>query len=250
MSDKREKDNIEFLLGEIADSVSFNLETSLSYLEENGVDVQKFINKGLKKIAATEKKLGDKKAKVFFFKRVVLAAEIVYNLHNEKTFGHVKFQKLMFLCERVSNMQLANRYVKQAAGPFDNRFMHIIDKELMRLKWFSVVKKVDRGFNTYKYYLGEDVESYKKYFDNYYGEYQSSINWLITTFRSSLTRQVELVATIYACVEEILVNENELNVDSVVESVYAWSKEKQKFSRAQILAAHSWMIENKLYPKN
>src|SRR5690606_33527387 len=97
MSKGKEIQKLKHFLYDFADSVSYNEETSRNYLEENGVDVDKFIGKGLKQIETTLKKKGDKKNKALFFKRVVLAAEIVYNLHNERTFGHVKLQKLMYL---------------------------------------------------------------------------------------------------------------------------------------------------------
>ena len=83
----------------------------------------------------------EEKRKSSYFKRAVLAAEITCQLHAESTFGHVKLQKLMFLCEHASNMNLNDLYLKKAAGPFDNKFMHSIDKELAKQKWFTAKRK-------------------------------------------------------------------------------------------------------------
>jgi hypothetical protein len=79
-----------------------------------------------------------KEKKELYFKRAVLAAEIAYQLHSDFTFGRIKFQKMVYLCEHVADMNLEERYSKQAAGPFDNKFMHSIHTEFTRQKWFEV----------------------------------------------------------------------------------------------------------------
>jgi len=232
-----------------ADSVSFNEDTARDYLEENGVDVEKFINKGLKQIQSSFKKKEMQMSKAFFFKRVVLGAEIVYNLHHERTFGHVKFMKLMYLCEQVSNMELSVRYVKQAAGPFDAKFMHSIDREFKRLKWFDVKVKSGINFNTYEYIPDEKIMSYKTYFNKYYSNDINGIEWLIKTFGKPPTKKVELVATIYSCLDEFIKENEEFSTEILIEKVFDWSVEKKKkFTRTNIVNAHNWMIENRLIP--
>jgi hypothetical protein len=100
MKKSSKKDCFKLLEKSVTESVSFNEETSIQYLEENGIDVQRLIDKGLKKIEKTLKKKTDKQNRDLFFKRVVLGAEIVYRLHSERTIGHVTLQKLMYLCEQ------------------------------------------------------------------------------------------------------------------------------------------------------
>ena len=250
MHKDRKLNNIKQFENDFADSISYNEEAARDYLEENGVDVDKFIKKGLNQIQASLKKIEIKNSKGLFFKRVVLAAEIVYNLHNERTFGHVKFQKLMYLCEQASNMELTTRYTKQAAGPFDWRFMHSIDKEFLRLKWFNVEIKKGNGFNTYEYTLGENIESYKSYFNNYYSDSLDSIKWLLDVFGKPQTKKVELVATIYSCLDEFIRNKENFTSELLLDKVFSWSKEKKKkFTPEDISNAHNWMIENRLVPK-
>src|SRR5690606_2254948 len=88
-------------LHDLADSVSKNELTAEIYLESEGVDIHAFVKKGLKEIEKLSK-LKKKNSQSstnnssLFFKRVVLAAKIADELHNEPTFGHVKFQKLVY----------------------------------------------------------------------------------------------------------------------------------------------------------
>jgi hypothetical protein len=249
MSKDRDLNNIERFEKNFAETVSFNEETARNYLEENQVDIDRFIKKGLNHIQALSKKKEVKMAKSLFFERVVLGAEIVYNLHNERTFGHVKFMKLMYLCEQVSNMKLAARYVKQAAGPYDARFMHSIDREFKRLKWFDVKVKSGTKFKTYEYIPDENMMSYKKYYNNYYSNQNGDIDWLIKTFGKPPTRKVELIATIYACLDEFIEKSEEFSTEILIEKVFNWSVEKKKkFSIDNIIKAHEWMIEKGLVP--
>ncbi|MAU70878.1 MAG: hypothetical protein CML04_02195 [Pseudozobellia sp.] len=251
MSKNKKVEKLKDFLYEFAQSVSYNEEISKNYLEENDIDVEKFVSKGIKQIEATLKKKDVQKSKALFFKRVVLAAEIVYNLYFERTFGHVKLQKLMYLCEQVSNMELSSRYTKQAAGPYDGKFMHSIDRELERQKWFNIEIKQESNYRTYEYSLGERVDSYKAYYNNYYSENLDSIKWLIETFRKPHTKKVELVATIYSCLEEFIKNKEEFTSDLLLQRVMDWSLEKKKkFTPMDVSNAHEWMIEKGLVPKS
>lgn len=194
-----------------------------------------------------EKQL-DQDRKNVYFKRAVLAAEIASQLHNEKTFGHVKFQKLVYLCEQVSSMNISNRYMKKAAGPFDNKFMHSIDKEFKDQKWFNVIKIKEGAFIKFQYIPLENLSKYKQYYDNYFKDFNEDIQWLINTFRNNLTNKVELVATLYACWIEIIEKKESFSDDLLFKRFYEWSKEKGKFTTQQLESCLKWMIENELVP--
>jgi hypothetical protein len=74
---------------------------------------------------------------VDYYRRTLLAAEIVCELHQEMTLGHVKLQKLIFLSQRTENIRLPVNFLKQAMGPYDPRMMRSIDKQLLVKKWFQ-----------------------------------------------------------------------------------------------------------------
>ena len=183
-----------------------------------------------------------------YFKRVVLAAEIVNELHEEFTFGRIKFQKMVYLCENASQMKLSKRYAKFAAGPFDNKFMHSINKEFEKQKWFKVEIKVDGKYKVPKYKKLEKVDKYKEYYNNYFSDNDVAIKKLINIFRREKTRQVELVATIFACVLELLETKPEFQTEDLINLLYSWSKEKRKYSKREITNTYDWMIENNISP--
>lgn len=189
-------------------------------------------------------------AKNIYFKRVVLAAEIVSKLHSEPSLGSVKFQKMVYLCEKAAEMKLDQRYAKQAAGPFDNKFMHSVAKELKKNKWFSVVKEVNNQYTRHRYLPLENCEGYKKYYQNYFHSKNDSIQFIIELFRNRSTDFTELAATVLACVLEIQSKQEDVLKERLLELFYAWSEGKKRFSEKDVLNSFSWLEKNGLIKGN
>lgn len=181
-----------------------------------------------------------------YFKRVVLAAEIAQQLHQERTFGRVKFQKLVYLCEHVAQMDLLARYSKQAAGPFDNKFMHTIETEFKKNKWFNVEKIKEGNFTRTVYKPLENVENYKPYFSSYFGSQVESISKIINLFRSSKTDTAEIAATLYACRIELVNSGQPISFTDILELFYDWSEQKQRFDSTVVRTVWRWMVEKQL----
>jgi len=186
--------------------------------------------------------------KDMFFKRVVLAAEIANNLYAEPTFGNVKFQKLVYLSEHIANMNLNYRYSKQAAGPFDNKFMHSIGKQFQKNKWFKIEKVEENNFTRFKYSPLEDCENYKKYYDSIFSKNKDGIQSLIETFRKKKTDFVEISATIFACLIELKETKPNFSKEDLLELFYNWSDKKKRFSENDVIGSWEWMQEIGLIP--
>lgn len=244
---KSKKDQIN----ELADSVSKNELTAETFLRNEGVDIDAFVKKGMKEIenlseTKKPKPESENKSKIFF-KRVVLAAKIADELHNEPTFGHVKFQKLVYLGEQICSIDTEKRYVKQAAGPYDRRFMHSIDKALKKQNWFEV-KKDNGKYKRYFYIPLENLEKYNRYYHSYFSKDSQKIDWLISTFKNSKTDKVELIATLFSCWKELLNSQKEFSEDLLIDYFYDWSKEKKKFDIKEVQKGIQWMKNTNLVP--
>lgn len=243
------KEIINKLNLEIANDISKSVESSISFLKENDVNIEFYINKGISELEklnnAPKKHLTKSQT---FFRRVVLGAEIANNCYQEKTFGSVKFQKLIYLCEQVSRMEFATNYSKQAAGPFDNKLMHSIRNEFLKQKWFKVENVKKGKYNKVEFTPMENVNKYKPYYIKYYSSVHSDIQQIIEVFKKSYTNEVELVATIFSCWAEVIDNKMIFSDKLIVKMVYDWSKEKKKFSENQIINKIKWMQESGLVP--
>lgn len=196
-------------------------------------DKKKVTNAPVKKITANA-----------FFKKLVLAAEITTQLHKEYTFGHIKFVKLQYLCDQVSNIDLESNYKKFAAGPFDPRLIRSIDAQFIKRKWFSVTK-TEYG---YKYVPDINAEEYKKYYSRYFSDVQDKINYIIDLFRQEKSDFCEVVATLFAVWKEHL-DKNKPTTDlALSRSFYAWSPEKKRFKNSKVIEAINWMKDKNLTP--
>ncbi len=201
------------------------------------------------KISITEtepkiKTISLKPTNIDYYKRSVLAAEIVWQLHKEPTLGHLKLQKLIFLCQKTTNMQLATNFLRQAMGPYDNQLMRSIDKQLRAHKWFEYNSAEKLKYQPLEK-AGEHHADYLKYFSSE----SANIQYIIDTFKQSKSSVVEIVATLYACMENILNEKNIIYSEGLLlKRFYEWSEEKQKFSEDEVKAMLKRMKEIGIVP--
>lgn len=181
-----------------------------------------------------------------YFRRVVLAAEIVSKLYEEPTLGRIKFQKLVYLCEHNAGMNLQERYSKQAAGPFDNKFMHSIAKEFKKNKWFTETKVESKGITRTKYLPLENCDGYKKYYQNYFVNEDENIQYIIELFRKTSTDFTELATTVFACFKELSLKSIPVQNDELLSLFYEWSEKKKRFTEKQVLDSIGWLCKKGL----
>lgn len=190
------------------------------------------------------KLLALKPTNVDFYKRTVLAAEIVWRLHKEPTFGHLKLQKLLYLCIRTSNMQLPVNFSQQAMGPYDPQLMRSIDKQLQEKKWFRYNKE-----NPLKYEPLMNVGQHEADFQKYYSSEQEGIFSLIKKFKTTKSDTVEIVATLYACLENIIEQGAVFSEVLLMKMFYDWSDRKKVFDELEVRKVFKKMRDSGILPK-
>lgn len=181
-----------------------------------------------------------------YFKRAVLAAEIASRLYQESTFGHVKMEKLLFLTEKLCDIDLNSNYHRDAAGPYDNRALRSIDSQLKKQKWFDVVT-IDRAR---RYIPMEKSGTHSEYFKRYYNHILQTFNFIISTFQKMNTEQCEIVATLYSAWEDFLLDGCVPNDSMIVEEVLNnWHNSKKRISQERWESALNWMRQKNIIPK-
>ena len=195
--------------------------------------------------AIAAKSPGDKQANVHF-KRSVFAAEIVDQLHNEPTFGHVKFEKLIFLAEHLCKVDTGSNYHRDAAGPYDNRALRSIDSQLKKQKWFDPQKNGGR----YQYVPLGKHGGHKEYFDRYYADIRTRLDEIIATFRTAKTDQCEIVATLYGAWADLINASASVNDEAILDQVLNhWHDKKRNISEERWRKALEWMREKDYVPE-
>ena len=182
------------------------------------------------------------------FKRAVLAAEVVSALRREPTFGSVKHEKVVFLCEKHLGLDkdLEHHHLRQAAGPYDPGARRSIENNFKKLKWFDTVRKDGRGT---RYVPLEKCGGHAKYFENYFGSYQDQIDGIISLLRPFDTERCEIVATLYSAWSDFLDGGVAPTDDAIVDEVLEnWHPSKARISRERWIGGLGWMKEKGLVP--
>ncbi len=180
------------------------------------------------------------------FKRSVLAAEIADRLCEERTFGHVKMEKLIFLTEHLCHIDIDSHYHRDAAGPYDNRALRSIDSQMKKQKWFEA-KKEDKG---YRYLPMQNRGGHKKYFEKYYTDIEPMFDKVIDTFKSSTTEQCEIVATLYSALNDLMHSHRSFTDDDILNEVLNnWHESKRRIARERWQTALNWMRNQGFTPQ-
>lgn len=177
-------------------------------------------------------------------KLLSLAAEITFQLHTEPTFGHLKLQKLVYLCQQLKHMDLAADFKQHAAGPYDPVMARYLDKEFKNREWFSYDPKRDL-----KYKPLSRCNDHRSAFNRYFAEDVSEIYDLIGLFRTSKSDHIEIVATLFACWLRLLEKKLSVTEEQLLKDFYAWSEEKKRFSKAEVLTGYKWMHQYSVIPQ-
>lgn len=176
-------------------------------------------------------------------KLLSLAAEITFQLHTEPTFGHLKLQKLIYLCQQLKQMNLTAEFKQHAAGPYDSVMARYLDKEFKDREWFSYDPKQDL-----KYRPLSKCNDHRSAFNKYFAKDTSDIYELIGLFRTSKSDHIEIVATLFACWLRLLEKKLPVAEELLLKDFYDWSKEKKRFSRMEISKALNWMKQYSVVP--
>lgn len=186
-----------------------------------------------------------KKANIPFI-RSVLAAEIVSRLYKETTFGHVKFEKMIFLVEHLCHIDTGSTYKRKAAGPYDSRALRSIDSQLKKQKWFEAIKADSR----YSYVPLERVGEHTKYFKSYFSDVVETFNNIIDTFKTLKTEQCEIVATLYGAWNDLLNEGKYVDDNKIVHEVLNnWHDSKKRIPKERWLKVLDWMRKKGFTPK-
>jgi len=177
-------------------------------------------------------------------KLLSLAAEITFQLHAEPTFGHLKLQKLIYLCQQLKHMDLAADFKQHAAGPYDRNIAIYIDTEFKKRQWFSYHKD-----ETPKYKQLRKCGEHKRDFERFFAKEASELNLLLGLFRTSKSDHIEIVATLFACWLRLLEQKQSVTEEQLLKDFYTWSEEKKKFSKDEVLNGYKWMHQYSVIPQ-
>ena len=162
---------------------------------------------------------------------ISLAHERHRRRQRDKTFGHVKQQKLLHLVEALAKVDLGRQPMKDAAGP--NDFPHQLKAEnWARQNGFYDVAQRDGGGYDFKRLSGFDklLGDAPQVLGASLGPIESVIDLLIPMD----SQEAELFATVHAAWNNLLIDGVELTDDAIVrEARDTWHADKLKIPEAK-----------------
>lgn len=183
------------------------------------------------------------------FKRAVLAAEVVHQLHKDAKFGSVKHEKIVHLCEYHADLHhdIDRHAYKKAAGPYDPKARRSVEANFKSHKWFDVKKA--QGGRT-EYIPMEKCGGHKEYFDRYFSTQRGTIQAIIDLLRPLDSQRCEIVATLYAVWNDYLLDGESPTKNQIVNGARNnWHASKQAIPEDRWAKALTWMREKRLVPK-
>lgn len=183
------------------------------------------------------------------FKRAVLAAHIADTLCDHPSFGRVKFQKLLHLCEAHLGLEeVAGHYHRDAAGPFDTQMMQSVHSQIEKPGWFTIEKREGNKGTLYR--RGPQVDAYKPHFDRSFGDRRQAIDELLALIGPMSTQQAEIVSTTFAAWNDLLLEGRTPSDAQIVDLILNdWTDSKRQITPDRWHAALGWMREKGLVPR-
>lgn len=175
-----------------------------------------------------------------------------YWLHEQEPkhlayFGHVKAEKVAHLVETHLGIDLERLPVKDAAGPNDYPHLKKVESRARKANWFDVHQKKDG--RAYVFTKGHGFDALLGKTTQALGDRATAVDELIKLLLPLNSRQAEIVATLYAAWNNLLLlGHSPSNEDIVYEARENWHESKLEIEREKFFKGLEWMRQQGLVP--
>ena len=185
--------------------------------------------------------------------RLALAGTIVDGLHEDKTLGRVKLAKIFYLADQTISKNLKTEYFREAAGPLDQRSLYHkkigIEALANQYDYFSSIVVKAGNKKRIEYNSGPNLKNLLRQAKKLFRDDYEKITNIIELLEPLDTAQCEIVATLYACWNDLLLSKNEPSDSKIInEFKNKWHTKKKGFSKIRLQKALMWMKENNIVP--
>ncbi len=180
-------------------------------------------------------------------RRLTLAGATVDKLQNDAHLGRTKLAKVFYLADMTQALDLATNYYRQAAGPLDPRAFYdrkIGIEALAAQRGYFTATETRRSV---KYSPSERLRPLVKNAPVLFGSKWAGIKKIIELCEPLTTDQCEIVATLYACWNDLLLDRKTATDEVILrEFLTKWHDKKRRFPKQRLVKALGWMRKNGL----
>ena len=149
---------------------------------------------------------------------------------------------------------LKTNYVREAAGPLDQRFFYNekigVDALGTNLNLFTIQQKKLKKGEQFRYKSGDNIKLMSSKFDSIFEKDSKKIEHILDLMSEMDYEQSEIFATVYACWNDLLLAKKKATDKAIVsEFLNKWHPDKTQYKEERIIAAIKWMKEKKIVPK-
>lgn len=179
-------------------------------------------------------------------KRDLLGGYLINQADLKKGFGHLKFIKHMVMAEYFSETEMPTAYHQHKNGPYDKAFMQQWAYRLKKNEWFEEYK-VGKGFGYKPLAKAQEIG---ELFEQVFAEKKEKIDFVVRLMNKTTSDQAEIIATVYAVWNDLLINQMKVNETEIKKFFFKWSDHKKNaFTPKQVVDCYNWMIKQGLIPK-
>jgi hypothetical protein len=182
-------------------------------------------------------------------RRLAVAGILVQDLQEDPNFGRTKLAKLFYLADARTPLQLRTSYVREAAGPLDARALYNEEIGIEALARKHHLFQPRPHGRMIRYEPLAALRALDPFAARQLGEAEAEVRRIASICRGLDTGQSEIVATLYACWNDLLAGGRPAgDLDIIEEFRERWHEEKKRFARDRLAKALAWMREHDLVP--
>ena len=162
-------------------------------------------------------------------------------------FGHVKAEKISHLIESHLGIDLERAPIKDAAGPNDYPHLKKVESRARKANWFDVQQQQVEGAYTFTKKHGFDALVDKT--TKALADKLADVDKLLTLLLPLNTKQAEIVATLYAAWNNLLLlGQSPTDEQIVYEARENWHESKLGIEKEKFIKGLQWMRDKELIP--
>lgn len=165
----------------------------------------------------------------------------------DATLGSVKCEKLLHMAESYLEVDLGRSPMRLAAGPADvPHLKKVFHRAERRWSAFRAAPRQGRDGASLVPQLG--LTSAAGLLEEAFGDNADKARDLVRLFLLMDTERAEIVATLYACWNDLLARGMQPDDAAIITEFHGWAEGKRRFDADRLAVALAWMRENGLVP--
>ena len=179
----------------------------------------------------------------------MLGNYVIRQMRDEERFGKTVLVKVLYVLQHHLRIQHSARYKRWDHGPYSPKMMKTLESKLKGGGFHRAVKVMRDGYEQVVYEPLENAEDPKDYFGNAWANRQPEIDQIINLFRPLGSTGAEIIATLYAAWNDLLIAGKTPTDAEIIEDVrFNWHAKKQDIPPETWQRGLNWMREQGLEP--